>query len=346
MKSQITFHDQTSNQLLVDAALGHKRNAELLHQTAVELKDQGWLAIYTRMAVRLCKKNIDAISGRVLLQTLPSKAYDTEATIAHARLYDAEFRAHGISRDRFCIKIPSTGPALLAAKTLRAEGIATLGTAVFGIPQAVACSQSNCLYISPYYNEIDSFDDKSLWPDVADPALQHPFSARLVQMIDLYRRLFRETGKEQPLIKNAAYLSVPEALATAEIGCHSATIPHTVLSQLAAQPYDAATAAKTHAPHGLPKPAQPALAYHDSSRRLPARLQPLLTVDPLGPGGKLPYDPTTVTATDYLANGGAVLDAAIAADPEAARRLKAALDKFIGGENSSKATVEKVLASL
>jgi transaldolase len=44
-------HDQTSNQLWVDIQLGHPSNAELLAQTAKELKDQGWLAIYTRMVI-------------------------------------------------------------------------------------------------------------------------------------------------------------------------------------------------------------------------------------------------------------------------------------------------------
>lgn len=100
----------------------------------------------------MCKKNIDLIHGRVLLQTLPSKAYDTQATLDHARLYDAEFAKAGIGRDRYCIKIPSTGAALNAAKVLSAEGIPTLGTALFGLPQAIACSQAGMLYISPYFN--------------------------------------------------------------------------------------------------------------------------------------------------------------------------------------------------
>lgn len=100
----------------------------------------------------MCKKNTDSIQGRVLLQTLPSKAYDTQATLDHARLYDKEFARAGISRGRFCIKIPSTGPALNAAKILSAEGIPTLGTALFSLAQAIACSQAGMLYISPYYN--------------------------------------------------------------------------------------------------------------------------------------------------------------------------------------------------
>lgn len=100
----------------------------------------------------MCKKNINSIKGRVLLQTLPSKAYEFQDTLDHARLYDREFALAGIGRDRFCIKIPSTGPALNAAKILSAEGIPTLGTALFSLPQAIACSQAGMLYISPYYN--------------------------------------------------------------------------------------------------------------------------------------------------------------------------------------------------
>jgi transaldolase len=145
-------HDQTSNQLWVDIQLGDASNADLLLKTAKELKDKGWLAIYTRMAVLMCKKNIDNIQGRVLLQTLPSKAYDFQATLDHAHLYDAEFALAGIGRDRYCIKIPSTGPALNAAKILSSEGIPTLGTALFGLPQAIAASQAGMLYISPYFN--------------------------------------------------------------------------------------------------------------------------------------------------------------------------------------------------
>lgn len=145
-------HDQTSNQLWIDIQLGHESNADLVLDAARELKNQGWLAIYTRAAVLMCKKNIPNIRGRVLLQTLPSKAYDTEATLAHARLYDREFARAGVGRDRYCIKLPSTGPALNAAKILSDEGIPTLGTALFSLAQAIACSQAGMLYISPYFN--------------------------------------------------------------------------------------------------------------------------------------------------------------------------------------------------
>ncbi|KUI67411.1 Transaldolase [Cytospora mali] len=316
-------HDQTSNQLWVDIQLGHESNAELLRRTARELKDQGWLAIYTRMAVLMCKKNIDNIRGRVLLQTLPSKAYDTEATLAHARLYDQEFARAGIGRDRYCIKIPSTGPALNAAKTLSSEGIPTLGTALFGLPQAIACSQA----------ETRAHDDLNLWPNVEDPATQHPMSARIVQILETYKRLYKETGKEQPLLKNASFVSPKEAMAAGELGCHSATISHTVLNELGQLKYDGSQ----QPGEGVPKPVQ----YYRDIGPTPERLKKLSTIDPLAAAdwdGKL-----ASTDIDYLANDGAELEKAIQKDPITVTRLADALKLFTGGEERSKAKVEAAL---
>lgn len=105
----------------------------------------------------LCKENINNIQGRVLLQTSPFFAYDTDKVVEHARAYAAEFDKVGISKDRFCIKIPVTGPAINAGPILLKEGIRTLGTSLFGLEQAIAASQAGCLYISPYYNGKSSF---------------------------------------------------------------------------------------------------------------------------------------------------------------------------------------------
>ncbi|KAL2204355.1 aldolase [Sarocladium strictum] len=329
-------HDQTSNQLWVDIQLGDASNADLLAQTCKELKDAGWLAIYTRMAVLMCKKNIDMIRGRVLLQTLPSKAYDTQFTLDHARLYDQEFARAGIGRDRYCIKIPSTGPALNAAKQLSSEGIPTLGTALFGLPQAIACSQAGMLYISPYYNETQAHDDLSLWPDVEDPATQHPNSARVFNIIETYKRLYKETGREQPLVKNASFISPKEAMAAGELGCHSATISHTVLNQLAELKYDS-----TKQPgEGVPKPQH----VYKNPIQTPERLKKLAGIDPLASAewdGKL-----ASTDIDYLANSGEELRKAIEADPIAKNRLAIALELFTGGENRSKEKIEKALQSV
>ena len=54
---------------------------------------------------------------------------------------------------------------MIAAKKLSAEGIATLGTCLFGLPQALAASQAGTYYISPYFNEVRAHADKRLWTE-------------------------------------------------------------------------------------------------------------------------------------------------------------------------------------
>jgi len=114
-------------------------------QTRISLKSR-------KQSVLICAKNIENIQGRVLLQTSPFHAYDTDKVVEHARNYAREFEKVGISKDRFCIKIPATGPAMNAGPILLKEGIRTLGTSLFSLSQAIAASQAGCLYISPYYN--------------------------------------------------------------------------------------------------------------------------------------------------------------------------------------------------
>ncbi|KAH8433966.1 uncharacterized protein LDX57_011602 [Aspergillus melleus] len=330
----ITPHDMTSNQIHVHAQLENPINKELIAEVAREYKGRGWLAIYTRIAVLLCKKSIYYISGRVLLQVSPSEAYNGEKVLEHARLYAKEFESVGISKDRFCIKIPSTGPALSVCPTLQAEGIQTLGTACFSLAQAIAASQAGCLFISPYFNEIRANLDLSLWPNVEDPASQHPFSARLVQMLETYRRLHKETGKKQPLIKNANFINAKEALAQGEIGVDSATISKEVLEELVKLPYDG-----TWQPGegGVPKPQYPG---HQNTVATPKRLQYLASIDPLVASwdGKI-----ASTDVDYLANNGAAVQDAIKADPIATTRLADALQLFTKVETESKALIEKAI---
>lgn len=335
-----------------------------------------------KQAVLLAKKNVDLIKGRVLLQTLPSKAYDEQATLDHARLYDQEFRRADVSRERYCIKIPATGPALKAARILEQEKdadglcIPMLGTAVFGLPQAIACSQAGMLYISPYFNgesctclrerslpfhisqprlragsppltqthdiEILAHSDSSLWPDVEDPATQHPMSSRIVQMLDTYRRLHEETGRRQPRVKLASFLSAREAMAAAEFGCHSATLPPKVIEHLARLKYDG-----TKQPgEGVPAKPQPEVEFTGQSGfgGTPARLRGLAGVDSLTAGG---WDGGLAsTEVDYLADGGDELERAIRGDPIAESRLREGLEVFTAMENKGKTLIESVLAGL
>ncbi|KAL4785496.1 hypothetical protein BJX76DRAFT_180236 [Aspergillus varians] len=333
-------HDMTSNQIHVYGQMSDPSNEQLLADVAREYKGRSWVEVYTRVAVLLCKKNIDLIQGRVLLQVLPSGVYDGQKVLEHARMYAREFESVGISKDRFCIKIPSTGPALSVCPVLEAEGIRTLGTAVFSLAQAIAAGQAGCLFISPYFNEIRANLDLSLWPNVEDPATEHTMSARLVQILETYRRIYKETGKQQPLIKNANFISAKEALAQGEIGIDSATISQDVLSELVKLPYDGASS-----PRGavdVPKPAYP--EHQNSVSATPKRLQHLAGADPLAAAdwdGKL-----ASSEVDYLAGDGAELEKAIRADPIASARVADALELFVKVEGESRELIEKVLAEV
>jgi transaldolase len=45
----IVPHDMTSNQLWVDIQMDHPDNTELVRTAVREYKDEGWLAVYTRI---------------------------------------------------------------------------------------------------------------------------------------------------------------------------------------------------------------------------------------------------------------------------------------------------------
>ena len=121
--------------------------------------------------VQFCANNIENITNRVLVQVSPARVYDTEKVLEQCYAYDRAFQDVGISRDRYAIKISATGPAMVAAAKLNKEGIRTLATSLFSLPQAIAASQAGCIYISPYFNEVAAYSDDSLMYKGDDPAI-------------------------------------------------------------------------------------------------------------------------------------------------------------------------------
>lgn len=128
-------------------------------------------------------------------------------------------------------------------------------------------------------------------------------------------------------------------MAAGEMGCHSATISHTVLDQLAKLKYNVSEQPGA----GVPKPEHP----YKHIGPTPARLIELSKTDPLTVNwdGEL-----ASTEIDYLANGGAELDRAIKSDPIATNRLADAVKLFIGddenGETSSRKKCEEAMAQV
>ncbi|KAF4440326.1 Transaldolase B [Fusarium acutatum] len=304
-------HDQTSNQRLVYEQMISPENHEMFLKTVKEGKDEGWEPL------------ILIITGRV---PCSFHAYDTRKVVAQARSYAREFEKLGISKDRICIKIPCTGPALNASPILLKEGIRTLGTSLFSVAQAIAASQAEALSISPYYNFPWYHIDREQWPNAKDPALDHPMSPRIVQIQHIYKCLREETGKEQPLLKPASFISARETMAMAELGCDHATIPENVLLQLSLLD------AKANPPPGSDS--------YMKTGTPSQRLAHLAEVDPLaGPD----WSGLPSLDIDYLADNGAALTEAIAADTVTQRGLDEALEAFKASELQSRDAIGEAL---
>lgn len=128
-----------------------------------------------------------------------------------------------------------------------------------------------------------------------------------------------------------SYQNIKEAIATAELGCHSATMSTKVIDDLAATPYDKSLDFGLH----VSKAGLPDLSVRDT----PERLQTLLTCDSLREG---PFVRAR-TDVDYLANEGAELVAAMEKDPVGLGRLKDAIALFVWAENGSKDLIESLM---
>ncbi|EIW68077.1 hypothetical protein TREMEDRAFT_32879 [Tremella mesenterica DSM 1558] len=326
-------HNQTSNQDIITGALMNPLYKDLVMETITKYKSEPWEIIYDRVAVAICKQNIVNIQDRVLLQVSCHILHDTEAVLTHARRYDQFFKEAGIGRDKYCIKIPIVGPSMVAAKILNAEGIRTLGTSLFGLSQAIAAAQAGCLMVSPYYNECDAHANRSLWPDVEDPATQHPSSFRIISYLQAYEELYKRTGKEQPKVMSASYITAKEVVASGEIGCWAVTLPPVLLKELAETPDDSP-------PSGIPKPNHPYMHRPSLSKRLAH----MVGLDPLA--GKEWEGNQASLDVDYLADGGAALEEAMKKDAVVLPRLKQAVDLFNGREDEGKEWILETLKTL
>ncbi|KAK7031273.1 hypothetical protein VNI00_013524 [Paramarasmius palmivorus] len=171
----IKFCDMTSNQAIVySEALRPERRRSVQVSRGRNVVD-----LFT---VLLGKKVYPHLTGNVHAQTSPSTAYDTEKTVEHARKLVSIFEANKIPRERVCIKIPATAESMVACKLLAEMGIKTLATCLFSVPQAVAASQANCIYVAPYFNELRVHFEPSLWREYTNPAEDHPMSQTIVSI--------------------------------------------------------------------------------------------------------------------------------------------------------------------
>ncbi|KAE8354812.1 hypothetical protein BDV28DRAFT_146729 [Aspergillus coremiiformis] len=87
------------------------------------------------------------------------------------------------------------------------------------------------LYTLTMHPEPCTHIDLSLWLNVEDPAVEYTMSA---EMRETYRRLYKDTGKRQRLIKNARRRSTKNHTSeSSELGSNSSLLPRTDIDYLA-----------------------------------------------------------------------------------------------------------------
>ncbi|KAH9944381.1 aldolase [Epithele typhae] len=279
------FCDMTSNQAIVYGEATRPERAELFKKACDHIRStNAELDIDTQVSnaidlltVLLAKEVYPYLTGRVHAQASPSTAYDTEATINHARKLISVFEANGIPKTRVCIKIPATPESV-----------------------ALAAHQAGCLYIAPYFNELRVHFVPGVWKEYTDTAKEHPASPVIASIVKLYKEIDTKT-----LVMPASIVTAKEVVALVTLGPDHLTLSGAVLNQLA--------------------------AAKGSEVSLEAEASVGVAVEP------------EVKSADYLANGGAALKSAIAADAETSRKLEDALKIFGEQEDKTKDLIRAAL---
>ncbi|KAF9076602.1 hypothetical protein BDP27DRAFT_1389435 [Rhodocollybia butyracea] len=227
------FSDMTSNQAIVSGEATRPERAALLREAIEEVNSkrspgsdpetfaQDVLDIFT---VLLAKQVYPYLH-------LTSCAFDIQKTLVHARKLVKIFEEKGIPRSRVCIKIPTTAEGMVACAELQREGIQTLATCLFSVPQALAAHQAKCLYVAPYFNELRVHFEPTIWREYAVPGKEHPMSQVIFDVKRIYERIGSNT-KVMP----ASIVTPREVIGLVSLKPDHITISGAILDKLSALP--------------------------------------------------------------------------------------------------------------
>ncbi|MET3701112.1 fructose-6-phosphate aldolase [Citrobacter sp. UYEF32] len=115
------------------------------------------------------------------------------------------------------VKVPVTAEGLAAIKCLKAEGIPTLGTAVYGAGQGLLSALAGAEYVAPYVNRVDAQGGDG------------------VQTVNDLQRLLSLHAPGAKVLA-ASFKTPRQALACLLAGCESITLPLDVAQQFIAAP--------------------------------------------------------------------------------------------------------------
>ena len=135
---------------------------------------------------------------------------DAEGMLREARYY-AKFA------DNVVVKIPLIVEGLKAVKTLTAEGVRTNVTLCFSPNQALLAAKAGATYVSPFVGRLDDISEDGM--------------ALIAQILEIYRNYDFDTQVLVASVRNPLHV-----VQAARMGADVATIPFSVLAQLAHHP--------------------------------------------------------------------------------------------------------------
>ncbi|MDP2168084.1 MAG: fructose-6-phosphate aldolase [Thermodesulfovibrionales bacterium] len=115
------------------------------------------------------------------------------------------------------VKVPMTEEGLRAVKTLSGMGIKTNVTLVFSPTQALLAAKAGATYVSPFVGRLDD--------------ISHTGMDLVADILDIYENYSFDTSVIVASIRNPLHV-----VASAKMGAHVATIPYSVILQLAKHP--------------------------------------------------------------------------------------------------------------
>jgi transaldolase len=140
-----------------------------------------------------------------------------EVTAVEAEGMLREARHYARFADNVVIKIPLIVEGLKAVKVLAAEGIRTNVTLCFSATQALLAAKAGATYVSPFVGRLD---------DVSEDGM-----ALIAQILEIYRAYEFPTQVLVASVRNPLHV-----VQAARMGADVATIPFSVLAQLAHHP--------------------------------------------------------------------------------------------------------------
>ena len=165
----------------------------------------------------MAKEGKDPLQVLKTICTIVSGPVNAEVVGLTADVMIKEAKTLSKIHKNIVVKIPMIEEGLKAVKKLSAQGIKTNVTLIFSAAQALLAAKAGASYVSPFVGRLDD--------------ISHDGMEIVAQIIDIYDNYLFETEIIVASIRNPLHV-----LDAAMMGADIATIPYSVIAQLAKHP--------------------------------------------------------------------------------------------------------------